>query len=203
MGAVYARLGRNMDEPKQRPNWLDDRDEHEILVRALVQAVRAFQPRGRITLSEEQLAERVAPCIGPWFDRGLCLLVAAHQGGPQSVGAQFLKRDPPDNTRPLHGRPGREPRPGERVSLGLRVTPSTKNRLDQAAAESGRSQSQEAELRIENSFYAEDMLSAVLERLAGNKINGVLAETLARIIGAADEQARRRERPAAPDTPPE
>jgi hypothetical protein len=50
------------------------------------------------------------------------------------------------------GRPRREPEPGERVSLGLRVTPDMKRRLDEAAAKSGRSQSQEAELRLERSF---------------------------------------------------
>ncbi len=50
------------------------------------------------------------------------------------------------------GRPSKPPVPGERVSLGLRVTANMKMKLDQAAAESGRSQSQEAELRLEQSF---------------------------------------------------
>jgi TraY domain len=55
------------------------------------------------------------------------------------------------------GRPRRrQPKPGERVSLGLRVTPRLKTALDQAAKESGRSQSQEAEFRIEQSFRDED-----------------------------------------------
>lgn len=56
------------------------------------------------------------------------------------------------------GRPRRDHPPGARVSLGLRVTTETKKRLDEAAEKSGRSQSQEAELRIEQSFLLEDML---------------------------------------------
>jgi hypothetical protein len=70
-----------------------------------------------------------------------------------------------------------------------------KNRLDQAAAESGRSQSQEAEIRLESSFYSEDMLGWVLERLACGKINPLLAEVLVRTVGRADAESRRRGRP--------
>ena len=54
------------------------------------------------------------------------------------------------------GRPTKTPRAGERVSLGLRVTAKIKRRLDKAAERSGRSQSQEAELRLEQSFARED-----------------------------------------------
>ena len=50
------------------------------------------------------------------------------------------------------GRPGRPRAPGERVPLGLRVTVDLKNKLDRASHDSGRSQSQEAELRLESSF---------------------------------------------------
>ena len=60
--------------------------------------------------------------------------------------------------------PGR-PSLGDRVSLGLRVTPTAKRRLDKAAKESGRSQSQEAEIRIEQSFWLEDLISARLLKL--------------------------------------
>ena len=56
------------------------------------------------------------------------------------------------------GRPRREPDPGERVKLGLRVTPKTKARLDAAAEQNGRSQSQEAELRLEASFEHDRLL---------------------------------------------
>ena len=54
------------------------------------------------------------------------------------------------------GRPSKAPRKGARNSLGLRVTAETKNRLEAAAAASGRSQSQEVEFRLERSFRKED-----------------------------------------------
>jgi hypothetical protein len=51
------------------------------------------------------------------------------------------------------GRPTKPPKPGERVPLGLRVTPEMKKRLEQAAIKNGRSLSQEVELRLERSLY--------------------------------------------------
>jgi hypothetical protein len=67
------------------------------------------------------------------------------------------------------GRPSRKPKAGERVPLGLRVTPDVKLMLDHAAAVSGRSQSQEAELRLEQSFdrLGGPRTAAVLKSLAG------------------------------------
>ena len=54
--------------------------------------------------------------------------------------------------RNLGGRPReRTPKPGERVHLGLRVSPKLKRQLERAAAESTRSLSQEVELRLEES----------------------------------------------------
>ena len=50
------------------------------------------------------------------------------------------------------GRPTKKPKPGERVPLGLRVTADMKKRLEKAAIKSGRSISQEAELRLERSL---------------------------------------------------
>ena len=60
------------------------------------------------------------------------------------------------------GRPRREPKPGERVKLGLRVTAEVKRKLDEMATYNGRSQSQEAEFRLERSFWLDDMLKARL-----------------------------------------
>jgi hypothetical protein len=57
------------------------------------------------------------------------------------------------------GRPTKKPNEGERVSLGLRVTAELKRQLDAAAAASGRSQSQEAEFRIESSFASDERRS--------------------------------------------
>jgi hypothetical protein len=50
------------------------------------------------------------------------------------------------------GRPTKAPKPGERVTLGLRVTPEMKRRLEAAAIQNGRSLSQEAELRLSRSL---------------------------------------------------
>ena len=55
------------------------------------------------------------------------------------------------------GRPLKAPIPGKRVSLGLKVTPSIKEKLDRAAREGGRTQSQEAEVRLERSFDRDEL----------------------------------------------
>lgn len=54
------------------------------------------------------------------------------------------------------GRPTKAPKSGERVPLGLRVTAETKRKLDAAAKKAVRSQSQEAEFRLEQSFNHDD-----------------------------------------------
>ncbi len=53
------------------------------------------------------------------------------------------------------GRPTKPGTAGQRNPLGLRVTAETKRKLETAALKSGRSQSQEAEFRIEQSFLEE------------------------------------------------
>ena len=61
-------------------------------------------------------------------------------------------------------RPGRKPQranQGQRASLGLKVTPDIKNRLDDAAKLNGRTQSQEAEVRIEKSFTIEQLFDGL------------------------------------------
>ena len=63
------------------------------------------------------------------------------------------------------GRPTKQAEPGTRVSLGLKVTPEMKRRLDEAAKQSGRTQSQEAEMRLELSFDREIMVQRVVEAL--------------------------------------
>jgi hypothetical protein len=50
------------------------------------------------------------------------------------------------------GRPTVAAAPNERASLGLRVTAEAKSRIEEAAIRSGRSISQEVELRVERSF---------------------------------------------------
>ena len=65
--------------------------------------------------------------------------------------------------RPIgtHKRRGR-PSVGERVGLGLRVTPELKERIEQTCKATGRSQSQEVEYRLERSFWLDDLLKARL-----------------------------------------
>jgi hypothetical protein len=72
------------------------------------------------------------------------------------------------------GRPRKPPKPGTRVSLGLKVTPEIKNKLDEVAQASGRTQSQEAELRIERSFEHEGLLGEALSLSYGPNLAGVL-----------------------------
>ena len=67
------------------------------------------------------------------------------------------------------GRPPKPPTPGQRMSLGLKVTAEIKARLDKVARETGRTQSQEAELRLERSFEREDLLPQVLKLAYGDK----------------------------------
>ncbi len=84
-------------------------------------------------------------------------------------------------TKKRIGRPTRPARPGARVSLGLRVTAEIKQRLDDAAERSGRSQSQEAEMRLERSFEGED-------RLGGPELMQ-LVETIATVMKGTGEHA--------------
>ena len=59
------------------------------------------------------------------------------------------------------GRPrAQPPKSGERVPLGLRVTANIKRALDRAAERSGRSQSQEAEMRLERSFESDSQIES-------------------------------------------
>jgi hypothetical protein len=72
------------------------------------------------------------------------------------------------------GRPLKRPAAGRRFSLGLKVTAATKTRLDNAARASGRTQSQEAEVRIERSFDRQDLLPEVLSLAYGKRAASLL-----------------------------
>ena len=56
------------------------------------------------------------------------------------------------------GRPTKRPKPGTRVPLSMRVTPAVRKKLERAALKRGRSISQEAEIRLEQSFDREGHL---------------------------------------------
>lgn len=84
-------------------------------------------------------------------------------------------------TKRKPGRPGRPRTVGERVPLGLRVTPELKAKLDSAAKDSGRSQSQEVELRLEQSLRSEGTLYDALDLAYGRELTAVVL-TLARAL---------------------
>lgn len=57
------------------------------------------------------------------------------------------------------GRPTIAAKPGTRASLGLKVTSDMKARIEMAARQSGRTQSQEAEARLERTFRDDEVLA--------------------------------------------
>lgn len=82
----------------------------------------------------------------------------------------------------------REPKPGERVAMSLRVTPEVKGRLESAAADSGRSFSQEAEMRLEQGFRDEDLVARVLATAYGPQLAGLIL-IMARVMNEAGRTA--------------
>lgn len=62
----------------------------------------------------------------------------------------------------------------KRVPLSLRVTPEMKDKLDAAAADSGRSLTQEIELRLERSFERQNILRDVLVLAYGPHLAGFI-----------------------------
>jgi hypothetical protein len=88
-------------------------------------------------------------------------------------------------SRKRAGRPTKPAEAGTKVSLGLKVTADTKSRLEEEASKSGRTQSQEAEFRIERSLDHLRLLPEVLELAYGNELAGVLIA-----IAAAMNDAR-------------
>ena len=72
-------------------------------------------------------------------------------------------------------KPGRPPLPGgERVPLGLRVTTEVRDRLNEACKASGRSLSQEAEFRLEQTFKAQNAVFDALDLAYGRPWAGLL-----------------------------
>lgn len=77
------------------------------------------------------------------------------------------------------GRPVKPAKRGTKVSLGLKVTADVKGMIDSAAKKSGRTQSQEAELRLERSFQSEDVFTAALGGPAMRNIALLMIATFA------------------------
>ena len=75
---------------------------------------------------------------------------------------------------PAQPKLGRPVEFGERHPLGLRVTKEVKQKLNDAANASGRSQSQEAEFRLEHTFNSGDRVFDALDLLYGRRWSGIL-----------------------------
>jgi hypothetical protein len=78
--------------------------------------------------------------------------------------------------------------PGERVPVSWKMSPESKARIERAAEESGRSMSQEIELRLEQSFEREDRAPALLEAVYGRRLADLL-----RLLGRTMQDAGLRE----------
>lgn len=93
--------------------------------------------------------------------------------------------------------PGRKPTPanqGQRVSLGLKVVPEIKNQLDAAAKFNGRTQSQEAEVRLENSFRNERVLDEAIDLHFGRANGDLLLSLFGAVLNTATEVSRTQSR---------
>jgi hypothetical protein len=99
------------------------------------------------------------------------------------------------------GRPNKPATPGKLSALGLRVTAEVKDLLDVAAKQSGRTQSGEAERRIEATFRSEQQLSQGLDLVYGEQIAGLLTVIgrVLRDVGPAAHAASTRALEVAPD----
>lgn len=87
------------------------------------------------------------------------------------------------------GRKARPAQPGQKVSLGLKVMPEIKNKVDAASKLGGRTQSQEAEDRLTQSFRTENLLIQCLDMTFGQE-NTHLLYTLGNAIVSATYSAR-------------
>jgi hypothetical protein len=99
-----------------------------------------------------------------------------------------------DRSKPAKriGRPTKPPVEGERVPLGLRVTAEAKRKLEEAAIKSGRSISQEAELRIERSFD-EDRIEDQFKGLRTDTFQ-IMAQWMEHLLGPDSAPTQSRER---------
>jgi hypothetical protein len=86
-------------------------------------------------------------------------------------------------------RRGRRPKDQKRVPLSMRVTPAVREQLVSIAAESGRSITQEAEIRLERSLRTEYLLIQCLDIAFGQE-NTHLLYTLGNAIVSATYSAR-------------
>lgn len=84
-------------------------------------------------------------------------------------------------------------RSSNRVMVGTRLSPEMKQKLDDAAARSGRSQAQEVEFRLEHSFERDDLVPLVLGVHFGRDLSA-LVYLLAKVMSHAGFTAIARRR---------
>src|SRR5262245_2409127 len=72
------------------------------------------------------------------------------------------------------GRPPKPPTAGERIQIGVQVTPELKIRLAAEAKKNNHSLSREAELRLEQTFDRNDLLTDVFTLTYGRQVAGIL-----------------------------
>jgi hypothetical protein len=73
--------------------------------------------------------------------------------------------------------------------MSFRVTPEFKAQIERCAEQSGRSLSQECELRLEQSIHNERVLEEALEMICGGPLNAELALIFGKILRSADQVA--------------
>jgi hypothetical protein len=89
-------------------------------------------------------------------------------------------------TQTRRGRPRKD---NKRTPLSMRIAPSLRERLESAVAENGRSITQEAELRLAQTFLKQDLLDQVLD-LAFGHVNADLLHVIGVITKQANLAAR-------------
>lgn len=83
------------------------------------------------------------------------------------------------------GRPTTKPIEGQKATLGIRASADLKTSLNESAKRNGRSLSQEAELRLEQSFRNEGLLEEALGMAYGRIDSDLLISVLGEIMRAA------------------
>ena len=124
------------------------------------------------------LAWRLDARKGVVYPRTITVWEAGHMGRSKTPASAATAR------KKIGGPPKRQPKPGEKAAITLRMAPDLKRRLDAAAEGNGRSQSQEAEFRLERSFDRNDLLSEALTLAYGRELAGLLL-----LLGAALDDA--------------
>jgi hypothetical protein len=94
---------------------------------------------------------------------------------------------PRTKRKPVRGRPRLPDIEAKRGAIGLRVTSELRSTLEKAAAKSGRSMSQEAEFRLEQSFHSEQQLGDAMRVAFGGKRAAAVFLSLAAAADAIDE----------------